>query len=54
MEFGREEIHVQGYLSADKYITVRNMENDTPPLPFAALANHVPKQTRRAKSWSML
>jgi hypothetical protein len=54
MEFGREEMHVQGCLSADKYITMRNMENDAPPFPLAALANHVPKQTRRAKSWSML
>jgi hypothetical protein len=43
MEFGREEMHVQGCVSAEKCSKVRNMENDPSPFPLAALANDVPK-----------
>lgn len=37
------KMHVQGSVSAEKYPSMRNRENDAPPFPLATVANHIPK-----------
>jgi hypothetical protein len=33
-------MHAQGCISAEKYLELRNIQNDAPPFPHVAVANH--------------